>query len=259
MVYADPTAFSAPVLWLAVAAFAVQLYCDFSGYSDMALGTAHLLGYRLTWNFNLPFLATSMAEFWRRWHISLSNWIRDYIYIPLGGSRGSAWFNCRNLMLAMIFCGLWHEATAHDLVFGIVQGAILIACRQFRSWYKQRPAVCAFLDSRIGTACSIAFTLFIFSLSLIFFRTPNMSTAWSMFHGLFGLGALGTIPKFNYMLLACLFVIFGIGHWLAQGQRWRRMVDSMPAVAVGTGYTVVATAALILAPGLAKQFIYFQF
>ena len=87
-----PGHLSAPAtLWLAALAYAMQVYCDFSGYSDMALGTAHLLGYKLTQNFNLPYLAANVAEFWRRWHISLSSWLRDYLFIPLGGSRGGPW------------------------------------------------------------------------------------------------------------------------------------------------------------------------
>ena len=89
-VFADPDAYGAAAAWLAVLAYALQIYCDFSGYTDMAIGTAHLLGYQLAKNFDMPYLAANIAEFWRRWHISLSTWLRDYLFIPLGGSRGGA-------------------------------------------------------------------------------------------------------------------------------------------------------------------------
>src|SRR5262249_38103454 len=87
-VFADPGQYHTGALWLGTLAYALQVYCDFSGYSDLALGTAHLLGYKLAQNFNMPFLAPNLADFWRRWHISLSSWLRDYLYIPLGGGRG---------------------------------------------------------------------------------------------------------------------------------------------------------------------------
>ncbi len=109
-VFADPAAFGTLAVWLAILAYAIQIYCDFSGYSDLAMGVAHLFGYTLTFNFNMPYSAANIADFWRRWHISLSSWIRDYIFIPLGGSRGGEWMTVRNLMIAMTLGGLWHGA-----------------------------------------------------------------------------------------------------------------------------------------------------
>ncbi|HZY90968.1 MAG TPA: MBOAT family O-acyltransferase, partial [Gemmataceae bacterium] len=100
-VFASPGQYSTGATWLAVLGYALQIYCDFSGYSDMALGCAHLLGYKLARNFDLPYLSANVSEFWRRWHISLSTWLRDYLFIPLGGSRGGRWRTCRNLLLTM--------------------------------------------------------------------------------------------------------------------------------------------------------------
>ena len=104
--------------WLAVVFYAVQIYCDFSGYTDMALACAGLLGYRLAWNFDFPYLAADVSQFWRRWHMSLSSWLRDYLYIPLGGNRGSRWFIARNLMVTMLLGGLWHGAAWHFVFWG---------------------------------------------------------------------------------------------------------------------------------------------
>ncbi len=127
--------------WLAVIAYAMQIYCDFSGYSDMAIGTAHLFGYRLALNFNMPYLAANVSEFWRRWHISLSSWLRDYLFIPLGGSRGGRWLTCRNLLLTMTLGGLWHGASWTFVLWGLLHGLLLIGHRLFQQFSSARPAL----------------------------------------------------------------------------------------------------------------------
>src|SRR5206468_6991905 len=101
----NPGAYNSSAVWLATLAYAFRIYADFSGYSDMALGTAHLFGYRLVQNFNMPYLSVNVSEFWRRWHVSLSTWLRDYLFIPLGGSRGTAFQTNRNLMVTMTLGG----------------------------------------------------------------------------------------------------------------------------------------------------------
>ena len=108
--------------FIGVLFYAVQIYCDFSGYTDMAIATARLLGYELTANFNFPYFAANITEFWRRWHISLSTWLRDYLYIPLGGNRGSKLFTYRNLMLTMLLGGLWHGASWNFVIWGGLHG-----------------------------------------------------------------------------------------------------------------------------------------
>lgn len=120
--FANPAAYSAFSLWQGVLAYAVQIYCDFSGYSDMAMGIARILGFELPPNFRLPYLATSLTEFWRRWHMSLSSWLRDYLYIPLGGSRGSAFGTYRNLIITMVLGGLWHGANWTFVLWGAAHG-----------------------------------------------------------------------------------------------------------------------------------------
>jgi D-alanyl-lipoteichoic acid acyltransferase DltB (MBOAT superfamily) len=128
-------AFSAPsetapaFLLLGILGFAVQIYCDFSGYSDMARGIAKLLGFELMVNFDLPYFSRTPSEFWRRWHISLSSWLRDYLYAPLGGNRGTAFATYRNLLLTMLLGGLWHGAAWTFIAWGAFHGAILAAFR----------------------------------------------------------------------------------------------------------------------------------
>src|SRR5262249_52671598 len=119
--------YSAPTVVLGTLAFALQIYCDFSGYSDIARGTARVLGFDIMWNFNLPYAAVGLRDFWRRWHISLSTWLRDYLYISLGGNRrGTARTYC-NLIVTMLLGGLWHGAAWHFVLFGAWHGVGLAA------------------------------------------------------------------------------------------------------------------------------------
>jgi D-alanyl-lipoteichoic acid acyltransferase DltB (MBOAT superfamily) len=128
-VFSNDTSFHGIDKLLAVYGFAFQIYCDFSGYSDMARGLAKLMGFELMLNFNLPYLAVSPSDFWRRWHISLSTWLRDYLYVPLGGSRGGAVSTYRNLFLTMLLGGIWHGASWTMVLWGTYQGGCLIAHR----------------------------------------------------------------------------------------------------------------------------------
>src|SRR6266446_931632 len=146
-VFADPTVYSRGAVWAASLAYALQIYCDFSGYTDMALGAAHMLGYKLAQNFNMPYLATNVAEFWHRWHISLSTWLRDYLFIPLGGSRGTNAQTNRNLMITMALGGLWHGASWNFVIWGVVQGLMLVTHRVFRDWCEKRATLCRVLGS----------------------------------------------------------------------------------------------------------------
>ena len=136
-VYAPDAFATAGEIWVATLAFAVQIYCDFSGYTDVARGVARLLGFELMLNFNLPYLATSPADFWRRWHISLSTWLRDYLYVPLGGNRGGRARTYRNLLLTMLLGGLWHGAAWTFVLWGAYHGVLLMVHRAARPWLER--------------------------------------------------------------------------------------------------------------------------
>jgi D-alanyl-lipoteichoic acid acyltransferase DltB (MBOAT superfamily) len=136
MVYQNTT-FSGPAVALGTVAFAFQIYCDFSGYSDIARGTARVLGFDIMVNFNLPYAATNLREFWRRWHISLSTWLRDYLYIPLGGNRGGKARTCLNVFLTMLLGGLWHGAAWNFVLWGVWHGAGLVVHRVFRGAWER--------------------------------------------------------------------------------------------------------------------------
>src|SRR5262249_40180763 len=160
-------------VWLATLAYALQIYCDFSGYTDMALGSAHLLGYKLAQNFNMPYLAANISEFWRRWHISLSSWLRDYLFIPMGGSRGTTLRTNRNLLATMALGGLWHGASWTFVVWGILHGILLILHRGFASFCKPRPRLDWLLRSPPGTAVRIGVTFACVCLGWVFFRATT--------------------------------------------------------------------------------------
>jgi hypothetical protein len=130
--FAHPELFTGLDLWLFAYAFAFQIYFDFSGYTDIARGSAKLFGYKVPINFNLPYLASNIAEFWHRWHISLSTWLRDYLFIPLGGSRCSSLLSCRNLIITMALGGLWHGASMHFVIWGLYHGSLLVVHREFK-------------------------------------------------------------------------------------------------------------------------------
>ena len=135
----DPLGHSGPETLLAIYGFAGQIYCDFSGYTDMAIGLALLLGFRLPQNFDRPYTATSLRQFWHRWHMTLSRWLRDYLYIPLGGNRGGPRRTYRNLMLTMLLGGLWHGAAWTFVVWGAIHGSALSVERWLRDRLRLEP------------------------------------------------------------------------------------------------------------------------
>ena len=139
-IFSDPSGLTSGELLVALLAFTFQIYCDFSGYSDMARGVARVMGFNLMINFNVPYVSLTPSEFWRRWHISLSSWLRDYLYIALGGNRGGKASTYRNLFLTMLLGGLWHGASWTFVAWGVTHGLVLILYRLLNidSWLKSR-------------------------------------------------------------------------------------------------------------------------
>jgi alginate O-acetyltransferase complex protein AlgI len=250
-------ALSSAAVWMAVIAFTVQIYCDFSGYSDIALGCAHLLGYKLIVNFNMPYISANIAEFWRRWHISLSNWLRDYIFIPLGGSRGGFWFTARNLTITFALAGLWHGATWSWVVWGLVHALMLIVHRAFRIFAEARPTLKWALETRLGTFLRIGFTLFFITLSMVFAQ-PSLAKALAVLAKLFvPEGGVGLPMDQNRLwwtvyivVLAHLVAMFGVWRWV-----WRRL----PGAVLGAGCALLFVVSQVLSPDTTKAFVYFQF
>jgi alginate O-acetyltransferase complex protein AlgI len=257
-VFADPSAFGTAALWLATIAYALQVYCDFSGYSDMALGLAHLFGYHLALNFNMPFLAANFADFWRRWHMSLSSWIRDYLFIPLGGSRGSRWQTYRNILVTMTLCGLWHGANWNYVLWGFLNGALLVIHSMFRPWCEQRPRLRDALLSAPGTAFRVALTFTCFCLTLAVFRSPGLVAAGETLSRLF-VPTAGQSLTLKPMGLYLTFAAVALAHYLGTRNRGVALWERLPIPVRGLSYGAALTLALVAVPTASKAFIYFQF
>jgi alginate O-acetyltransferase complex protein AlgI len=243
-VFAQPEAYGAASKWLASALYSLQIYCDFSGYSDMAIATAGLLGYRLALNFDAPYLSSSIREFWRRWHISLSTWFRDYLYIPLGGSRLGSLKTTRNLWLVFLICGLWHGAAWTFVVWGLVHGLFLSLERMVD------PSVLPRWLGRI-------YTLAVVTIAFTIFRSPDLPAASSYITGMFMPSAApeNTLdPAWWGLLIGFAAIHVALHRRLIQPQ-----IERLPdwTFAIGFG----AAVALML-PWVAvgyQPFIYFQF
>jgi alginate O-acetyltransferase complex protein AlgI len=257
-VFADPARFGTGAIWLATLAYAVQIYCDFSGYSDMALGTAHMLGYKLAQNFNLPYLAANVSEFWHRWHISLSTWLRDYLFIPLGGSRGGKWRVYRNLMITMVLGGLWHGASWTFVFWGFLHGLLLIGHRSFRDFCQTRPRLESALQGVAGTMLRRLTTFLFVALCWVFFRATTFGAALEVLRRLVvpHEGAAAPLAAASLWYTAALFVVCYV---VAYRGLVQRLLARLPAPVIGFGYAAAVSLALMLAPGTTKTFIYFQF
>jgi D-alanyl-lipoteichoic acid acyltransferase DltB (MBOAT superfamily) len=281
-VFCDPI-FNAPdkyntgAVWMAVLAYAIRIYCDFSGYSDMAVGLAHLLGYKLTNNFNMPYLAANVSEFWRRWHISLSTWLRDYVFIPLGGSRNSPdprrneWLTCRNLMITMTLGGLWHGAAWSYVLWGVAHGLLLVGHKQFAAFAAARPTLDAALRTTVGTGLRITLTFVCVSLCWVLFQ-PNLlpdkakpdlilsglDRAVAMYEKLFSLQMGQPLPLHNRSLWYTAAFVLAC-HLLVTRGVWQKVYDRLPAPVLGAGYAACLCAAMVLAPDSGSSFIYFNF
>ena len=182
-VYATPNAFSGVSIWLAIISYSLLIYFDFSGYSDMAIGTGKMLGFDLPINFNMPYLSQNVTEFWRRWHISLSTWIRNYIYIPLGGNRKGKLRQNLNLLVAMTLCGLWHGATLNFVLWGFIHGVALLVHKQFLRIKASRNSLGD--ANGILKFISILCTFLFISLTWVLFRAKNISESLLIYKRIF--------------------------------------------------------------------------
>jgi alginate O-acetyltransferase complex protein AlgI len=242
--------------WITMLAFALQVYFDFSGYTDIARGSAALFGFRIPINFNMPYLATSLADFWRRWHISLSTWLRDYVYFPLGGSRRPTAIVMRNLFLTMVVAGLWHGAAWHYAAFGALWGVGLAAQHVLQKRFA--------LPS--GTALAVGgwlFTMSFYLVSLAFFRCPDFDSAGVMVRAMFGQGTGAGTQTLRASLFVIGTAVALLFTWIASRQGWwpalRMPTWRLRPVALGAAASIAIVVASAAAPEGNEVFFYFQF
>ena len=229
--------------------YAVQIYCDFSGYTDMAIAAAGLLGYQLRPNFAHPYLAASLIDFWRRWHISLSSWLRDYLYIPLGGNRCG--HQTRNLLITMLLGGLWHGAAWTFVVWGALHGLGLVVNRMWRSM-RRTPDDGLARYSLVGNLVTFGFVW----LAWIFFRAPDLGTARTVL-GRFAEIAPSTLLPWPYAVAALAGL--GMAHVLFHRVNLKSLSQRIAAPVFACGYGGAVALVLPFVNIAARPFIYFQF
>jgi alginate O-acetyltransferase complex protein AlgI len=242
VVFAGPDLYSGTTVWIAVLAYTGQIYLDFSGYSDIAIGAAKMLGYRFPVNFKHPYLATSVANFWRRWHMTLSRWLRDYLYISIGGNRISAWVTYRNLLITMTLGGLWHGAAWTFVLWGIWHGVAL--------------AVERFLKISPPKFVGWLITLTIVVLGWVLFRSESLEVAGTVFQKMVTLSTgIDWYPPLAIAALTCLVVEHAA--WTTRLRRVMRLPIDAWYSPIAT--TVMVWALVLYAPQGFRPFVYFQF
>lgn len=261
-VYSAPQSHNGLQLSIATVFFAYQIYCDFSGYSDIAIGTARVLGFRLMENFDRPYASVSIAEFWRRWHISLATWFRDYIYLPLGGSRV---FGYRNLLITFAISGLWHGAAWTYVVWGLLNGFYLVFGR-FTKPLRER------LWAALGLAKATAFRTFVgvvwtFALTCIgwiFFRANSLADAGYILAHFWRGWDFGAIRTEQFLLrqmpVAILSIVFLEGmQWIRPRFSFTSLIAARPVILRWSVYASFVVAVTLFGVYRKNQFIYFQF
>ena len=250
-------------VWLAVVCFSLQIYFDFSGYSDMAIGMARMFGFRFPENFNYPYSATSIKDFWRRWHMTLSAWFRDYVYVPLGGSRAGTWTTTRNLWIVFLLCGAWHGASWNFVVWGAWHG-LFLSIERLRVIERTLLSAPRLLQN--------AYVLLTVMVGWVFFRSPTLELALDMLSRMFGLqaGAATMLPVSSHvapptMLLIALAALFSFPIWPQLREFARKIVvtsgeqvayDITRAVFIGA-ITMLCLATMTIDQN--NPFIYFRF
>jgi alginate O-acetyltransferase complex protein AlgI len=265
LIFNNSANYSGSTLLLGALFFTFQIYGDFSGYSDIAIGVARLFGFDLMQNFAFPYFSRDMAEFWRRWHISLSTWFRDYVYIPLGGSRGGIWMKVRNTFLIFIISGFWHGANWTFIAWGAINALCFLPLLLLQ---KNRHNIKVVAQGKyfpsVKEALSIVLTFSLTVLAWIFFRAENLGHAISYIQGIFQISII-SIPEFeqqsiNAVTLLLIIIYFLLIEWLGRENKYaiEKMLLKQNRVLRWIYYYSIIYM-IVFFPGQEQEFIYFQF
>lgn len=242
--------------WLGALAYSIQLLFDFAGYSAMAIGLGLMIGFRFIENFNMPYISQSITEFWRRWHLSLSAWLRDYLYLPLGGNRGGKMKTYRNLLLTMMLGGLWHGANWTFILWGVWHGGIMAIERALGAKNKSSvyPALIAW-----------PLTMLFVIVGWVMFRAPSVAEAFTVYAGMLGLNGLPLSPEMQLLVQPTELMFLALGMALSTAPFWTARLPRPGALALLPRVATVPTAALFAVCVVVMQarsdspFLYFQF
>jgi alginate O-acetyltransferase complex protein AlgI len=240
--------------WAATLAFSGQIFCDFAGYSTTAIGAALCLGFALSDNFRAPYAAVGFTDFWRRWHITLSSWLRDYVYIPLGGNRHGQVRTYISLIATMLIGGLWHGASWTFVIWGALHGIYLAIERSLRKPFA------GYRPSRVAVVGLGLMTFLLVDIAWVFFRAKTFKTAWLILGGMFGMNT-GAAPILAAVYLMTTAVIIGgllMTHWSLRGQTLEMAISRLHPAVLTSAWTFMAFA-VIIEHGEGNAFIYFQF
>ena len=253
LIFNDASAFEASHVIAGVFLYGIQIYCDFSGYSDMAIACAGLLGYKFPANFDSPYLSSNIQDFWRRWHISLSSWLRDYLYIPLGGNRNGNMRRDVNLMTTMVLGGLWHGASFNFVIWGFLHGLALMVERTWNQLVAKRVPAFGFIGVLMGTAL----TFYWVNLAWIFFRAPTLDESLAIARTYLTWSSEGTqtLPAIVWPFILAISVFHFISYRIKLSDMIARMSPGTFAMTTGA----LAALALAFVPLGYRPFIYFQF
>ncbi|MGI9265223.1 MAG: MBOAT family O-acyltransferase [Gammaproteobacteria bacterium] len=242
--------------WLGVIAFSGQIFCDFAGYSTTAIGVALCLGFSLPNNFCFPYAAIGFSDFWRRWHISLSSWLRDYLYVPLGGNRKGNWRTYANLMTTMLLGGLWHGASWTFVAWGGLHGFYLAAER----WLRARFSAAKFTNSLVFKVTAGLLTYLLINVSWVFFRARDFGTAGRLLNSMFGLaeGGIMLVPTIGVVMTPVVMSILVAIHWFMKDRSLERLVEKSPWWLVASAWASMLFL-IFITQGSGDAFIYFQF
>jgi alginate O-acetyltransferase complex protein AlgI len=241
---------------LATYAFALQIYCDFSAYSDIAIGDGRIMGFRLMENFDSPNLALSIRDFWRRWHISLSTWLRDYLYVPLGGNKRGPARTYVNLMLTMLLGGLWHGASWTFVVWGGLHGLYLAGER----WIRGRTGVAGDPAGALNRVALALVTYMLVNITWVFFRAETFEGAARILAGMVGLATAPAAVLPTVFMIKVGVIVAGIVaiQWLMRKRTLEQVVARAPWWLTGLAAAVMLFT-VITTQGSGEAFIYFQF
>jgi len=258
-IFDNPSAHNSGTLLFGAFLFAFQIYGDFSGYSDIALGTARLFGVRLLKNFAFPYFSRDIAEFWRRWHISLSSWFRDYLYIPLGGSQGGLGLKIRNTFIIFLVSGFWHGANWTFIVWGFLNALYILPLLIFDR-NRSNLAIAAqgrFLPN-LGEIFNILLTFGLTCLAWIFFRAENLTDAFTYLGGIFAFSGW-QISNFSSSLLALILFLTAVEWWGREGNFALERVKNWQLKPARWAFYLLIGLLIFLYQGKSHEFIYFQF